>query len=199
MGRAASVPEGASCPFISRRHAARRTLYLEGDVADSIWFIRSGAVVLSRAVGDCDVVQAVRWAGALVGLEALAEERYLDTARLAGPATLCGASRDAIAGWLGPDTPALALLRQVVAQQAAAAPRPSGSARSRVARWLLDEADPSAVPRQTVARLLDLVPETLSRILADLAAAGIIELTRRSVTVRQPAALARIADPEPPR
>ena len=194
MGRAANVREGASCPFIARRHTGQRTLYLEGDAAKSVWFIRSGAVVLSRAVGDSDAVQAVRGPGALVGLEALAQERYLDTARLAGPATLCGASRDAIGGWLGPETPALALLRHVVEQQATAAPRPSGSARSRVARWLLDEADLSAVSRQTVARLLDLVPETLSRILAELAAAGVIALTRRSVTVRQPDALARIAE-----
>jgi CRP-like cAMP-binding protein len=195
IGRAAGVDEGQACPFVARRHAPRRTLYLEGDSAGSVWFVRSGAVVLYRSIGDSDAVQAVRWPGSLVGLEALARPTYLDSARLAGAATLCGASRDVVATWLGPETPARALLVHVLGQLAGDGPRPTGSARSRIARWLLADADPSChVPRQTVARLLDLAPETLSRVLGELAAAGAIEVTRRSVAVRQPGELLRLAD-----
>lgn len=199
MGRAASTGEGATCPFIARRHAARRTLYLEGDAAERLWFVRDGAVLLSRGAADGEAVQAVRWPGALIGLEALGARRYRDTARVAGDATLCGASRDAVLAWLGHDTPALALLRHVALQLADDPTRPSGPARGRVARWLLEEADATReLARQTIARLLDLAPETLSRVLAELAAAGVIRLTRRSLAVLRPDALARIAGVDGP-
>lgn len=194
VGRAAGLDEGRTCPFMARRHAAHRILYLEGEPAGSVWFVRSGAVVLYRAIGEADVVQTVRRPGSFVGLEAVAQESYTETARIAGSATLCGATRDVVATWLGPRTPARAILLYLLEQLAGDAPRPSGSARSRVARWLLIEAEaPSYVPRHTVARLLDIAPETLSRILRELDENGSIETGRRAVKVLREGDLARLA------
>jgi CRP-like cAMP-binding protein len=120
----------------------------------------------------------------------------VDTARVAVSGRLCGAPRAAVEAWLGGAAAARLLLRQVIAGQIAEAPRTAGPAVCRVASWLLAAPDGDGVaqlPRHTVARLLGLVPETLSRALAELAGSGAIDVRRRSITIKQRDALAALA------
>jgi CRP-like cAMP-binding protein len=197
-GHAAGVAFGGHCPLVDRRHAAGTTLYLEGDAGPSVWFVKRGAVLLSRAGPDGVVrPRAVRGPGAFLGLETLIAGRYADTARTTEPTTLCGTTRDRFDRWLGPSgTPARMVVEQlllVAKDEATRGAAPDGPAVRRVAAWLLAPSDRPEVPRHVLASLLGMVPETLSRALANLHEAGAIAVTRRSVTVLDRARLEELA------
>jgi CRP-like cAMP-binding protein len=178
------------CVFVPRDKRAGEVLYLEGDPATTVWLVRRGAVVLTRAGAGVECPQAARGAGDLVGVEALAHDRYLDTARVLGPTATCAAPREALDAWLGPPSPARTLLASVVTTRRREPPRLAGPALKRVAWWLLSgEGDEGEVPRRTIARLLGLVPETLSRALGQLSARGLVQVTRRRVVVQRRAEL----------
>jgi CRP-like cAMP-binding protein len=181
---------GQRCVFIRREKRAGEVLYAEGDIATTLWFVSRGVVVLTRAGAGVECPQATRHAGGLIGVEALAGERYRDTARVVVPASLCAAPREVVDAWLGPPSPARALLMQLVSTQGDEPPRLRGPAIKRVASWLLTDGGAArGVPRQTIAQLLGLVPETLSRALAQLDTRGLIRVTRRSVEIRNRAEL----------
>lgn len=175
-----------------RGRAAGAWLYVEGEAVDRIWFVKLGTVVLSR-VADDRSGRAVAWAlrrpGMLLGVEGLVRPTYVDSARAATQVTLCSAPRDEMKAWL--DTrrnAARALLDLVLLAQIGDSPRrgsSEGNARKRVAQWLLEEGPEEAlgVTRTVIAELLGMLPETLSRALASLAAMGAIETSRRSIQV----------------
>jgi CRP-like cAMP-binding protein len=179
-GQAAGVATGGRCPLIDRRVPKGQTLALEGDDASTVWFVKHGAVLLSRS----DRPRAVRGPGSFVGIETLVTGRHADTARTTEPSTLCAIPRDQLDRWLG-GSPARMILEQVLAapDELPAGARPEGSAVQRVARWLLDRRDRPAVRRNVLASLLGMVPETLSRTLARLRDAGAIAYTRRAVRI----------------
>lgn len=180
---------GGRCPLVNRRRKAQETIYLEGDAADSVWFVKRGAVVLSRAGEDgVDHPHAVRPPGTFVGLEALVRPNYADTARTTEPTVLCGISRTAVDTWFGPrGSPARMALEVTLLTGTAASPRAAtadGTAVQRVARWVLThEDDVHHLPRRVMASLLGMVPETLSRSLASLAATGAIQVDRKRVVI----------------
>jgi CRP-like cAMP-binding protein len=189
-GRAAGVRYGGRCPLVDRKRPRGATICLEGEPASTIWLVKRGTVVLSRTHADGqERPRAVRAAGSFVGLEALVRPTYADTARTTEASVLCGTTREAFDGWLGPaGTPVRMALELLLATVVAEDPRPAapdGPATRRVARFLLDAGDGEApqVPRQVLAALLGMVPETLSRALARLRDAGTIELTRRRVSI----------------
>ncbi|MFH0902924.1 MAG: Crp/Fnr family transcriptional regulator [Pseudomonadota bacterium] len=199
IGISAGISRGGRCPFVDRPRSAGEYLYFEGEPAVSIWFIKRGTVVLARSVSGVEEEESacgIRRTGDFLGLEALIRPGYLFTARTTSESRLCGASLEIVSLWLGPpDSPARVALDQVLRTLCTDSPRaasPDGSAVHRVARWLLDESQNGfapPVPRRFVASLLGMVPETLSRALAELARTGAIEVSRRALRIRSRHAL----------
>jgi len=198
VGRASGLGAGAFCPFIDRNRRAGELLYLQGDTADHVWFVKRGTVVLSRLdrSSETERAHAVRLQGAFIGLEAVVNDRYLDTARAATDVVVCGATRDGIDAWLGPSgTPARTALE--ITLRTACGPelrhaRTSGSAVERVAAWLADEGPRGVtltLPRRVMAELLGMRPETFSRALGALSELGAIETTRTTLRITDNAAL----------
>ncbi len=189
-GQAAAVRWGGRCPLVDRKRQRDETLALEGQPIETVWFVKRGTVVLSRSGADgVDRPRLVRGPGSFLGLEVLVRTTHADTIRTTEPTVVCGISRDSLESWLGPKgTPARMALEQTLLATADDRPRAAGAdgtALERVARWILDDVTGQCrVPRRVVANLLGMVPETLSRALAYFHDEGLIELTRRSITVR---------------
>jgi CRP/FNR family transcriptional regulator len=199
VGRAAGVGTGGRCPFVNRSHAAGTRLYVEGEVARTVWFVKRGTVLLSRRGCDGDErPRAVRGVGNFIGLEAAVQPCYADSARTTEATVLCGIVKGDLDRWLGPrDAPARVALEQQLFSECRDTPRTTrahGTARQRIARLLLDDVAPH-IERQDLAQLLGMVPETLSRALAALRDAGAIELTRRTIKVRSRQRLESLASP----
>lgn len=191
--------------MIDRRRAAGTCLFVAGEPADTIFYVKHGAVALSRASGDKrgeGTPHAIRRAGSLLGLEGLVRENYLDTARTVTESTLCVASRSDMQAWLGKVGTARALLDCVLLTIASDNPRRAtadGSAPQRVAEWLLDSADRKAsrsLPRSVIAGLLGMKPETMSRAVAALAKRGAVVTNRMRIEVVDRGLLRSIADGE---
>ncbi len=176
---------------------------MQDEPAHMVWFIKRGAIALTRLLPESDGkehVESIRGAGSFVGLEALVRPTYTHQAHALWATTLCGATKDTADAWLGAaGSPARTALEQVLHMMAGEAPRTAGtdgSAVRRVARWICDEAlDGVAppIPRRTVASLLGMTPETFSRALAQLARERIVHLTRKHLSVIDDRALRRLA------
>ena len=130
------------------------------------------------------IAWAVRRPGSFVGLEAILESSYRDTATCVSPVLAGSVSRETMDALL--DVNARAVLEQVLATSAGDARVWTGSATARLACWLLDAEGrelADTMPRHVIADLLGMQPETLSRALVQLARAGAIELTRRAIKI----------------
>jgi CRP-like cAMP-binding protein len=188
--------------MMDRRLPSGTSLYVAGQPAERMWFVKSGALVLSRESAETSgegLIWAVRGPGSILGVEGLVRATYLDSARAVVDAVVCVASRELIEGWLGAREPAArALLECVLLTQGNDSPRRAGAdgnAQQRVAAWVLgqEQATGPALPRKVTAELLGMLPETLSRALAAFAARGVLEVTRRSVTILDRSALEEAA------
>jgi CRP-like cAMP-binding protein len=173
---------------------AGATLYVEGAVAERIWYVLDGVVGLVRDVGDrrgAGVPWATRRTGTLIGNEALVQDEYADTALALTDATVCSAERASLRRWAAEGTAeaARAVMELVIRTHCATEPRPSsaeGTAARRVARWIADESRGSVapqIPRAVVAGLLGMLPETFSRALSTLSSRGAIEVSRKEIRV----------------
>jgi CRP-like cAMP-binding protein len=170
---------------------------------ERVWFIKSGAVLVTRSVDEERVEGtpwAVRRAGSFLGLEGLVGAQHLDSARALTDVTLCSATLDTVEAWLeARRTAARVVLDSVLRSGTRERPRrgnADGTARRRAASWLLENADrrlPSAVSRQVMAGLLGMRPETLSRALRTLAERGAIRHGRTTIEVIDRARLRSIA------
>lgn len=198
VGAASHVSEGGQCPMVDRRKAAGSCLYLGGAPADTIYFVKHGAVALTRAAGDGEgSPHAVRRAGSFLGLEAILQPTYLDSARAITDVTVCATSRAQMLGWLDRMGTARVVLDSVlhaIAGDNTGRAQTDGNAPQRVARWLRDTTKQKKLPRSILAGLLGMKPETLSRALAALARFGAITLTRTRMDVRDGALLAAVAE-----
>jgi CRP/FNR family transcriptional regulator len=188
--------------MVDRQRAAGACLFVAGEPAERIMFVKRGAVTLSREAGSGrgeGVTWTVRRPGSLLGAEALVRETYLDSARAVTDVVVCTASREEIDAWMrSRDGASRAFLECVLLAQCEDAPRRAGSegsAQQRVASWILEESrgERPGLPRNVVAALLGMLPETLSRALAALSARGVITVTRRTVDVRDAEALEAVA------
>jgi CRP-like cAMP-binding protein len=103
IGQAANVKDGGICPFVPRDTAAGETIFDEGAPAERVWFVKQGAVIVSRSCcddGSDEDGRKIEVEGAVLGVEALFRDTYLDSARALTRVTLCSASRDVVNGWL---------------------------------------------------------------------------------------------------
>ncbi len=201
IGRASGVPQGEPCRFVERERRPGESLYSEGTPADRVWLVKQGSVALLREGGERHgegIAWAVRGAGALLGLECLVRTSYVDSARAISRTCMCVASQQDFLAWVAQGEAARTALELSVAAACYDVPRPAasdGTAIERVARWLIDESprrNGGGLPRQVIAQLLGMLPETLSRALAELARSGAIDLTRRKITIRDVDALAAV-------
>lgn len=181
-----------SCPFSTRGYAKGIRLFEQGEVAHTLWFVKSGAVTLERNVewSDSPVAWRLVLPGALVGVEAVTMPRYGCTAVTATASHLCRAARSQLQPFLvGGAAVLLALLAH---QWLEMAPSPRQSAVARVAGWIRAMARydiPSVLPRQVIAELLAMTPETLSRALKQLTEMRAIRSTRRRIDIADVGAL----------
>jgi CRP-like cAMP-binding protein len=185
--RCPSCPIGVAaardgCPFVREKHRPKRRLRLRGAPTEKVTFIKRGYAVLSSGTGQRHLL---RGPGTLVGWETLTEGP--------GPAThtlttltdceTCMLDPDAFRAFVA--TRAAQVLPLLVAElesRDGEARYASGPARVRVARFLLARlrrggaAYPVELQNKSLARVLALRPETLSRVLTQLRARGILTL-----------------------
>lgn len=210
VGAAAGLGRGGRCPLADRRRAAGTVLYAAGQRADRVWFVKRGAVLLSREAttdGSNGVAWAVRRSGVFVGIEGLTRTYYVDTAQALTDVILCSAEIEHFDAWLGPSGSAARVVLQLVLQaQSEDAPRGAscdGPAVQRTAQWILGhgaETETSVLPRQHAAQMLGMCPETFSRALTGLARRGAITRTRQRLRVLDRELLEQIArDSDSPR
>ncbi len=201
---AASHRVAGKCPMVDRRRTAGSSLFAAGAPAEMVYYVKHGAVALSRGSTEKhgeDAPHAVRRAGSLIGLEAISQPTYLDSARAVTDVTICGTSRQQMLTWLEQTGTARVVLDCVLATimgDNAGRATTDGNAQQRVARWLLDSSKQKRLPRSILAGLLGMKPETLSRALAAIAHTGCIHRTRTRIDVRDPARLEAIANGGPP-
>jgi CRP/FNR family transcriptional regulator, cyclic AMP receptor protein len=197
VGAASHVAEGGQCPMVDRHRTAGSCLYLAGSSADTVYYVKHGAVSLTRDAGDTESAPyAVRRAGSFIGLEAILRPTYLDSARAVTDVTVCATTRTQMLTWLdqmGTARVVLDCVLQAIAGDNAGRARTDGNAPQRVARWLREASKQKKLPRTILAGLLGMKPETLSRALAALARHGAIHLTRTRIDVRDPALLEAVA------
>lgn len=101
LGRLSGVGQGQFCPFVMRKYEPGDILCLAGDAADHVWYVKTGVVGLSRA-RDMDRnghVEALCLPTSFIGLECLAGDRFLRTARVISRAFLCNATREGFRRW----------------------------------------------------------------------------------------------------
>ncbi len=197
VGCASRVEQGYRCPMSPKTRAGRHVLYVAGEAAKAVWFVKRGAVLLSEPSAHArDRITAVRGCGQLVGVEALVRGRYQHSARTVQGSTLCGAPIEAFSRWL--DEPGAArstLMLVLLAQESEEkSSMREGSVQARTARWALrEDGPPGPLQRQHVAQLLGMSPETFSRALARLASLGALHVTRTEVRVLSPRLLEKLA------
>jgi CRP-like cAMP-binding protein len=197
--RSPALGVDGTCPLEDVQHRRGERLFAEGAPASHVWLLKRGCVVLTRtSPGGVEVAHAVRRSGAFLGLEALVCDTYRTSARVTASSLLGRARREVVEDWLAHGPSARMVLEAVLRSEGDDLPRAAaseGSAVERVARWVAAEATregATQVPRGFAADLLGMTPETFSRALAQLARDGAIEVTRRTLVVRDPARLASL-------
>lgn len=200
IGEASHVSAGKQCPMVGRRRQAGAVLYLAGSPAETVYYVKHGSVALSRGPNEKrgeDAPHAVRNAGSIIGLEAILQATYLDSARAVTDVTVCGTSRQQMKAWLdqmGTARVVLDCVLSTIAGDVAGRATTDGNAAQRVARWLLGSSKQRRLPRSILAGLLGMKPETLSRALAAIARTGSIHLTRTRIDVCDAPRLEAIAN-----
>lgn len=180
------------CPFSTRGYAKGIRLFEQGEVAHTLWFVKSGAVTLERNVewSASPVAWKLVLPGALVGVETVTMPRYECTAVTATASRICRVARSQLQPYLIGG--AAVLLAPLAHQWLEMAPSPRQSAVARVAEWIRAMARydlPSMLPRQVIAELLVMTPETLSRALKQLTEMRAIRSTRRRIDIADVGAL----------
>jgi CRP-like cAMP-binding protein len=203
VGVASGTRRGRPCAFADRSFPKGSVIYAQSDPISRAWYVKRGAVALRDGPGDGDDngVTAVRFEGALIGLEMLVTNQYLDTAIACTDTVLCGIDYDGLDLWLGaPNTPARTTLELALKTQVTELRRKQlrqGGALRRTAAWLRDEAgrlSSIGLRRAQVADLLNMRPETLSRVFARLREMGAVEVGRKHLDVIDPELLDAIAE-----
>ncbi len=180
-----------ACVFAPRKLSADAVLTPQDMVADEVSFVRQGVVALTVLTAEGTQAHvAVRGPRSMLGLEALNALPSPAEVTAVTDVQLCVASADRVRAWLGPDTGARRMFELAVGElleQRRDVDLRSGPAEVRVARFLLlcaahvGRGKRAPFSKARAASVVGLRPETMSRILARLAARGIVD---RSTAVR---------------
>jgi len=191
------------CVFVRATHSAGHVIFRQGDRPQAAHFLSRGLVLLTESDDEGEVVrQSLRPAGSLLDLQVVKALPHRATAAAVTQVQLCTVSLARLQAWLGPRrSPTAALLELALTEARTAehaAARTRQFALGKVAGFLLDHAGeidgrPLELQHQLVASLLGMRPETFSRTLVQLRAAGAIAGTRR-VRVRDRRKLVALAN-----
>lgn len=170
----ASAPRG--CPFACERRGVGRHLGFSGAEVDKAVFVKRGYVTLEQGSRT-----ALRGPGALLGVECLVPRPRASTVVAVTDVEICTLSAPELRVFaLVRPGALLQLLSAELAQRELDASFCSGSAEARLCRFLAERRQsgggehPLPFTQETLARLLDLRPETLSRVLKELRKKGVI-------------------------
>lgn len=167
------------CPFTPLRYAEGAILCSQGEAPEAVFFLRDGLVEVS-GMGDDGEERSfdVRTPGGLLCADAIRGQPSPVQVKTLMETHACVATPAALEQWLGPPTPARAMLDLVVqelSRRTGEVSRRSGDASMRLARFLLDGGENLPSNRKgTLARLLGMRPETFSRALRRLSGAGLV-------------------------
>jgi CRP-like cAMP-binding protein len=176
------------CPCRERHFTAGDTLIEQGDTPQGVMLLKEGLVGLST-VSDKGVETGctVRAPKTLLGSESVYSMRTTYRVWALTDLTVCVAPIERLKPWLGSlSTPFGALMRLSVEESSRRVTERlerGGSSVSRIARLLLRRCVNSQPQRlelsqRLVARVLSMTPETISRALGKLHAAGAVSSTR---------------------
>ncbi len=198
----------------SRRLARGALVFRQGDPAAAFFVVVEGVVKLA-VLGDDGaekVVEVIQPGESFGEAVMLLGQPYPVTAIALAPTRLLAVPLDAVDALLDGDPmfarrmlAGLAVrLHGMVRDVESYALR---SGRQRVASYLVEHARPEpgtpthtvllTTSKQVVASRLSLTPETFSRVLRELTRAGLVTVTGRRISVPDPAALGRWAQPPP--
>lgn len=191
------------CPFHEVRRTAGSVLVQQDERSPCVWYLRRGQVVLgaTNAAGSVQS-SAVRGPDTLLAIEALLGEPVPYQISALTDVVLCTLDAEAFRAWVGslgsPMGSVLELALREAGRRVAERQALEGTAVRRVSRFLLqhhDEAGANAdrVPQQVLAQVLGMRPETLSRALARLRAAGAIASGRGAVRIVDVSRLRRLS------
>ena len=183
--RCSSCPIGIAagrdgCPFVREKHRPKRRLRLRGAPAEKVTFIKRGYAVLSSGAGQRHLL---RGPGTLVGWESLTNgpDAATHTLTTLTDCETCVVEPDVFRVFVTTRAAqVLPLLVTELESRDGEARYASGPARVRVARFLLARlrrggaAYPVELQNKSLARVLALRPETLSRVLTQMRARGIV-------------------------
>lgn len=199
------APRGA-CPFQALSRPAGTLLLYQGEMPESVWIVHRGTVLLSATSADGDeTFCSLRGPGNLLGLELLRGRPADADVWALSELTACYLGAEDFRAWVGDRSSPLGAVLDFALDESARRREErlalSGHAVARVARFLLERrrvergGRPLHVEQQVLARMLGMRPETLSRVLHRLRAAGIIA-DGRGLEVRDARKLAELAGGE---
>lgn len=165
---------------------AGATLFRDGEPAEHVFSVRQGFLKLWRTdcTGKCRIVRLLG-PGDMAGLEAMVQPAYGLTAAALSPVQLCKLPRELLQGLERDHT---SLYRDIERRWHAQLQRTdtllleviTGPARERITKllkYLADLAAPEPCPRVRrldMAALLDVAPETVARVVAELKRGGLL-------------------------
>lgn len=195
-----SWPSG--CPSFERVIAEGTTLVEQAEIPNAMYLLKQGLVGMCRLdESGAEVGCTTRGPGTLVGLEALVGVPVPYRVWAQTGIVVCEAPYVRLEAWVGSlETPLGTLLRLAIEEGNARATERlevGGSAVARIARLLLQrcaeqDSERLALSQRLLARVLSMTPETVSRALSKLHAAGAVASTR-PITVGDAALLRRFA------
>jgi CRP/FNR family transcriptional regulator len=199
------------CIFRLGRYHKNQIIYAEGGSAQQILALRSGLVKLVKLLenGKERIVRIV-FPGELFGLEGLKESNYGLTSVTLSESEICVTTPDEFFSFLRRDPEvALNLVRFLVSEigkvRSQVTDMSFKDARMKLATFLLTVSSSEQAPaakgvsmtlpfsRQEISEILELSPETISRILSAFRRERLIEARGRRLTIRDRNALAKVA------
>ena len=183
-------------------------VFERGSMPTGLFFVCSGAVrlMVSGPEGRDKVVELFETGGMFGEIGVFTGERFRTWPRAVGAVVLIHVPRERVLGAVALDN---ALSNRMLVAVCARIQRlidaigntTGGPASVRVAAYLLEQFERSArtdgcivlpAPKKTIASLLNLTPETLSRVLRNLVEDGVLTVNGRRIRVRNRAPLARL-------